>query len=62
MQVTARVRWRESVLYMKEQSVTMLTEIGVGKVLASLTKRIDRDMDATCIQSPEDIDAFFAGV
>ena len=57
-QVTGTVRWRESVLYMKEQGVTGLVELGNGKVLAGLTKRIDKELGAVSIGSPEDIDAF----
>ena len=57
-QVTAMVRWRESVLYMKAAGVTSLVEIGAGKVLSSLAKRIDRDLTAVSIQGPADIEAF----
>ncbi|NKD85275.1 ACP S-malonyltransferase [Haematospirillum jordaniae] len=58
-QVTGAVRWRESVLYMKEQGVTELVECGAGKVLTGLARRIDRDMSAQALNTPEDIDAFF---
>jgi [acyl-carrier-protein] S-malonyltransferase len=57
-QVTGLVRWRESVLAMKALGVDSLVEIGAGKVLAGLTKRIDREMSAVSIQGPADIDAF----
>jgi len=57
-QVTARVRWRESVLYMKENGVDTLVEIGTGKVLTGLTRRIDRDLNGVSIQTPEDIEEF----
>ncbi len=57
-QVTGTVRWRESVLYMKDKGVTALVELGAGKVLAGLVKRIDRDMGATAIGSPADLEAF----
>jgi [acyl-carrier-protein] S-malonyltransferase len=57
-QITGSVRWRESVLYMKEQGVTQMVECGAGKVLAGLCKRIDRDIAAVSLQTPEDIDAF----
>jgi [acyl-carrier-protein] S-malonyltransferase len=57
-QVTGSVRWRESVLFMKEQGVDQLVECGAGNVLASMTKRIDKDLAALSISSPEDIDAF----
>ncbi|MBU6475883.1 MAG: ACP S-malonyltransferase [Alphaproteobacteria bacterium] len=57
-QVTGMVRWRESVLYMKEQGVTELVELGAGKVLSGLTRRIDKDLSGRSIGSPADIDAF----
>jgi len=57
-QVTARVRWRESVLFMKENGVDTLVEIGTGKVLTGLTRRIDRDLNGVSIQTPKDIEEF----
>ncbi|MGE4350755.1 MAG: ACP S-malonyltransferase [Bdellovibrionales bacterium] len=57
-QVTGSVRWRESVLYMKEQGVEQLVECGSGSVLAGLTKRIDKEVTALSLQTPEDIEAF----
>ena len=57
-QVTAMVRWRESVLYMKEQGVDTLVEVGSGKVLSGLAKRIDRDLAGLSLQAPADIEAF----
>jgi [acyl-carrier-protein] S-malonyltransferase len=57
-QVTAMVRWRESVLYMKEQGVEMLVEVGAGKVLSGLARRIDRDLTAKSLQTPADFDDF----
>ena len=56
-QVTGMVRWRESVLYMKEQKVTELVELGAGKVLSGLVRRIDRDLSSHSVQSPDDIEA-----
>lgn len=56
MQVTGMVRWRESVLYMKDQGVGMLNEIGAGKVLATMTRRIDREVEAGAVNTPEDIE------
>jgi len=58
-QVTKVVRWRESVLFMRDQGVDKLVEIGAGKVLAGLTKRIDRDITAITVGGPDDLDAFF---
>jgi [acyl-carrier-protein] S-malonyltransferase len=57
-QVTARVRWRESVLRMKEEGIETLVEIGAGKVLSGMTRRIDRDLKGMTVGTPEEIDAF----
>lgn len=57
-QVTGTVRWRESVLALKAKGVDNIIEIGAGKVLAGLVKRIDKELVATSIQTPADIDAF----
>jgi [acyl-carrier-protein] S-malonyltransferase len=57
-QVTSLVRWRECVLAMKERGVTELLELGSGKVLTGLAKRIDRELAATVIGAPADIDLF----
>jgi [acyl-carrier-protein] S-malonyltransferase len=55
-QVTALVRWRESVLYMKSQGVETLVEAGSGKVLSGLVRRIDREMTGRSLQMPGDFD------
>lgn len=57
-QVTGTVRWRESVLYMKEQGVGTLVEAGAGKVLGGLARRIDREVEGVSLQTPADIEAF----
>jgi [acyl-carrier-protein] S-malonyltransferase len=57
-QVTARVRWRESVLYMKDNGVDTFVEVGAGKVLTGLVRRIDRDLTGVSIQTPADIEEF----
>jgi [acyl-carrier-protein] S-malonyltransferase len=59
-QVTGMVRWRESVLLMKEAGVTTLIEAGAGKVLTGLAKRIDPDLTGISLQNPQDIEAFAA--
>ena len=56
-QVTAIVRWRESVLSMRDAGVDTLIELGAGKVLSGLTKRIDRDMTAMNVETPDDVEA-----
>lgn len=61
-QVTGSVRWRESVLFMKEQGVQQLVECGSGSVLAGLTKRIDKEVTAVSLQTPEDIETFMASL
>ena len=57
-QVTAMVRWRESVLYLRQQDVDNLVEVGAGKVLTTMLKRIDKDISGQAINGPEDIEAF----
>jgi [acyl-carrier-protein] S-malonyltransferase len=57
-QVTGTVRWRESVGTLKTKGVTQAIEIGAGKVLAGLVKRIDKDIDALSLQTPEEIEQF----
>jgi [acyl-carrier-protein] S-malonyltransferase len=59
-QVTGTVRWRESVLAMKGLGVDRLIEAGAGKVLAGLVKRIDKEISALSLQTPDDIDAFLS--
>ena len=61
-QVTGTVRWREGVLYMKEQGVHQLVEIGAGKVLSGLARRIDKELSGTAIGTPADIEAFLASL
>ena len=54
-QVTGSVRWRESVKFLKTQGVENLVEIGYGKVLTGLTKRIEESLGGFCIQTVEDL-------
>ncbi|HEV7291682.1 MAG TPA: ACP S-malonyltransferase [Devosia sp.] len=62
-QVTGVVRWTESVTWLsKEGGVTNLVELGTGKVLTGLAKRINPDLSAIAIGTPADIDAFVAQV
>ncbi|MFL5085501.1 MAG: ACP S-malonyltransferase [Xanthobacteraceae bacterium] len=60
-QVTGTVRWRESVAFMAGQGVTTFYEIGAGKVLSGLVKRITKNARGIPIGTPEDIAAFKAG-
>ena len=57
-QVTGMVRWRECVLTMKDRGVDSLVEIGAGKVLWGLARRIDRDLGAVQAGTPETIEKF----
>ena len=57
-QVTAMVRWREIVLFFVQAEVEELVELGAGKVLSGLARRIDRDLVATPISAPGDVEAF----
>jgi [acyl-carrier-protein] S-malonyltransferase len=57
-QVTALVRWRESVQYMKSAGVDALVECGTGKVLSGLVRRIDKEMTGLALNTPADIEAF----
>ncbi len=57
-QVTGRVRWRESVEAMRGDGIEMLVELGAGKVLSGLARRIDPDLKASVLGSPEEIEAF----
>lgn len=59
-QVTSTVRWRESVTFVAEQGVTRLVEIGNGKVLSGLTKRIARQVASVNVGTPEEVVAFAA--
>ena len=61
-QVTGVVRWRESVARMGALGVDTLVEVGAGKVLSGLARRIDRDMAAISIESPETIDDFLTSL
>lgn len=61
-QVTGMVRWRESVVYMAAQEVEELVELGSGKVLSGLAKRIDRSLAARSVGAPEDIENFLSSL
>lgn len=57
-QVTGVVRWRESMEYLAGHGVTSMVEIGAGKVLAGLLKRIAPDVRTLNIGEPQDFDAY----
>jgi [acyl-carrier-protein] S-malonyltransferase len=54
-QIESRVRWRESVLLMINKGVKQFIEIGPGKVLSGLVKRINREVKISAINNEEDI-------
>ena len=54
-QVTGVVRWRESVMYLASEGVTEIWEIGAGKALSGMIRRIDRALTCQAIGSPENI-------
>lgn len=54
-QIESPVRWRESVIYMIKNGVTNFIEIGPGKVLSGLVKRIDKTINVNTINKPEDL-------
>ncbi len=55
-QVTGSVRWRESVAYMAEKGVTEIWEIGAGKALSGMIRRIERSIACSPAGTPEDIE------
>ncbi|MFN3209708.1 MAG: ACP S-malonyltransferase [Roseovarius sp.] len=56
-QVTGSVRWRESVEYMGAQGVSEVWEIGAGKALIGMVRRINRDIGTRAVGTPEDVTA-----
>ena len=60
-QVTGLVRWRECVLTMKDAGVTELVEVGAGKVLSGLARRIDGALLVSNLGGPKDVVAFLEG-
>ena len=60
-QVTAMVRWRESILFLKAAGVEEVFEIGAGRVLAGLVKRVDPNISARSIGMPADVEAVMKG-
>lgn len=60
-QVTGAVRWRETVLWMATQGITELVEVGAGKVLSGLAKRIHPDVNGKSINTAADVRALVAG-
>ncbi|MBS4010982.1 MAG: ACP S-malonyltransferase [Roseovarius sp.] len=61
-QVTGSVRWRESVQYMEVQGVTEIWEIGAGKALSGMVRRIARDLSCRTIGTPDEVTAAAASL
>jgi [acyl-carrier-protein] S-malonyltransferase len=61
-QVTDLVRWRESVLYMKSEGVDTVVELGAGRVLSGLVKRIDREIALFSVGTPAEIETFLKSI
>ena len=61
-QVTGRVRWRETIEWFASSGVTTLYEIGSGKVLSGLAKRISKDVTTVNVSNPADIDSVVAAI
>jgi [acyl-carrier-protein] S-malonyltransferase len=61
-QVTGQVRWRETVEWFAENGVTTLYEIGPGKVLTGLARRISKDVTGVAVNTADDVDAALAAI
>lgn len=61
-QVTGLVRWRESILWLKSQGVAQVVELGAGKVLAGLVKRIDKEIEPISIGAPAELESWAKGL
>ena len=61
-QVTKRVRWRETILLIQRHEVDTFVEVGTGKVLTNLNKRISKDLLSTTVESPADIDTLLDSI
>lgn len=60
-QVTGRVRWRESVLFMADAGVTETAEVGAGKALSGMVRRIAKGIEVRAVGTPDEVRALAAG-
>ncbi len=56
-QITGMVRWRESILWMGENGVDEMVELGAGKVLSGLVRRINKEISCQSVGTPEQVEA-----
>lgn len=61
-QVTGQVRWRETIEWFGANDVTTLYEVGTGKVLSGLARRINRDLTPVSITTPQDVETALANL
>jgi [acyl-carrier-protein] S-malonyltransferase len=61
-QVTSRVRWRESMLALRNLGIDTTVEMGGNKVLTGMMRRIDKDIQAIALDTPAEIEAFAKGL
>ena len=61
-QVTGRVRWRETVEHLRDAGVARFVEVGAGKVLSGMSKRIAPDAESVALNEPADLAAFAASL
>jgi [acyl-carrier-protein] S-malonyltransferase len=61
-QVTGQVRWRETVEWFGNNGITTLYEVGAGKVLSGLARRINKEIATAAVNNPADIDAAIAAL
>jgi [acyl-carrier-protein] S-malonyltransferase len=55
-QLTSRVRWTESIRYLAEEGITHFLEVGSGRVLSSMVKRVNRKLVTIQLGEPEHFD------
>lgn len=61
-QVTGMVRWRESVIYMAEQGVDAFAEVGAGKALTGMVKRIAKEAQTATVGTPAEVESFLTSL
>ena len=59
-QITSRVRWRESIKFLASKGIEGVVEVGAGKVLSGLCKRIEPNLTLNSVETPEDVEIFLS--